>query len=130
MINLKVLKKNQKELEQKQKKKGEKMKNRFSVNKLFRSAVCILLAVIMLALCACNGGGEEPQPSEQGSTLLVRVVKVKNDASAGEALGAADVELVEIDATSAPEDLSERSAAIIAYSLGDIVTMPIALFFE
>ena len=80
------------------------MKNRFSVNKLFRSAVCILLAVVMLALCACNGGNEEPQPSEQGSTLLVRVVKVKNDASAGEALGAADVELVEIDATSAPED--------------------------
>ena len=104
------------------------MKNRFSVNKLFRSAVCILLAVVMLALCACNGGNEEPQPSEQGSTLLVRVVKVKNDASAGEALGAADVELVEIDATSAPEDFLTKITTAVGRKLtvdvkaGDVLT--------
>lgn len=104
------------------------MKNRFSINKLLRSAVCILLAVVMLALCACNGGNEEPQPSEQGSTLLVRVVKVKNDASAGEALGAADVELVEIDATSAPEDFLTKTTTAVGRKLlvdvkaGDVLT--------
>ena len=104
------------------------MKNRFSINKLFRSAACILLAVVMLALCACNGGNEEPQPSEQGSTLLVRVVKVKNDASAGEALGAADVELVEIDATSAPEDFLTKTTTAVGRKLlvdvkaGDVLT--------
>lgn len=104
------------------------MKNRFSINKLLRSAVCILLAVVMLALCACNGGNEEPQPSEQGSTLLVRVVKVKNDASAGEALGAVDVELVEIDATSAPEDFLTKTTTAVGRKLlvdvkaGDVLT--------
>ena len=93
------------------------MKNRFSINKFFRAAVCLVLAVVMLALCACNGGGEEQQPSEQESTLLVRVVKVKTDAATGSTLGAASLETVEIDAASAPEGYLDKTVDAIGRKL-------------
>ena len=104
------------------------MKNRFSVNKLFRSVVCTVLAVVMLALCACNGGGEEQQPSEQESTLLVRVVKAKEDVAAGSFFGITALETVEVDASTVPEGYIAKTTDAVGRKLladvkaGDIIT--------
>ena len=104
------------------------MKNRFSVNKLFRSVVCTVLAVVMLALCACNGGGEEQQPSEQETTLLVRVVKAKEDTAAGSFFGITALETVEVDASTVPEGYLAKTTDAVGRKLladvkvGDIIT--------
>ena len=105
------------------------MKNRFSVNKMFRSVVCVLLAIVMLAFCGCNNASENNDASQiDETTLVVRVVKVKADAAKGSSLGVADVETVEIAEKDVPTGYLNKVSDVVGRELladvkaGDILT--------
>lgn len=103
------------------------MKNRFSVNKILRSLTCLLLAVVMLALCGCNPGTEDKGATDE-TTIVVRVVRAKGDAAAGEALGISELELVEIDEKTAPEGYLVKTTEatgrelLVDVKAGDVIT--------
>lgn len=86
---------------------------------VIKALAFILLAVTVLFSCSCNGGGEEIVT--EAPKLLVRALRAKVDASAGEALGVKDVEVVEVERTLAPDDyLIKTNDAIGRQLLVDI----------
>ena len=87
--------------------------------KVIKALAFILLAVTVLFSCSCNGGGEEIVT--EAPKLLVKALRAKVDASAGEALGVKDVEVVEVERTLAPDDyLIKTNDAIGRQLLVDI----------
>ena len=86
---------------------------------VIKALAFILLAVTVLFSCSCNGGGEEIVT--EAPKLLVKALRAKVDASAGEALGVKDVEVVEVERTLAPDDyLIKTNDAIGRQLLVDI----------
>ena len=86
---------------------------------VIKALAFILLAATVLFSCSCNGGGEEIVT--EAPKLLVKALRAKVDASAGEALGVKDVEVVEVERSIAPDDyLIKTNDAIGRQLLVDI----------
>ena len=66
--------------------------------------LCLALALVMLTLCACNTATEEGQTeAETAEPVMVKAVRVKENAAAGSALGIKSLELADVDANTLPE---------------------------
>lgn len=78
---------------------------------VIKALAFILLAVTVILSCSCNGGGEEIVT--EAPKLLVKALRAKVDASAGEALGVKDVEVVEVERSIAPDDYLTKTNEVI-----------------
>ncbi|MBE6593135.1 MAG: hypothetical protein E7642_03980 [Ruminococcaceae bacterium] len=107
------------------------MKNINAVKSGVRCALCILLALVMLALSACNTAPAEsskPTEAETDAPVMVKAVRAKESAMAGTGLGVTGVELVDLDKSTLPEgyltkvtDIAGRKL-LVDVAAGDIIT--------
>ena len=76
------------------------MKKRNACRRGFRYIMCFALALVMLALSACNGVVEVTEGATEASTkepVMVTAIRVKQDVTEGSALGVKMLEAVEVD---------------------------------
>ena len=107
------------------------MKRINSIKRGFGVAFCIALAVIMLALSACNSVNvEETEPAEKPTEapVMVSVLRARENVMAGTGLGVKSVEVVELDKNTLPEgyltkvtDVTGRKL-LVDVAVGDIIT--------
>jgi hypothetical protein len=82
----------------------------------------------MLAFCGCNSEISDASDSSAESSVVVRVVKVKEDSAKGDFLGITKLEVVELDEKTLPEGYFSKTTDIVGRELlqdvkaGDIIT--------
>ena len=92
---------------------------------VIKALALVLLVLTVFLACSCNGGGEEVET--EAPKLLVKALRVKVDAAAGENLGIKDVEVVEVERTLAPDDYLIKTSEVIGRTLlvdvkaGDVI---------
>jgi hypothetical protein len=90
-----------------------------------KALACVLLAVLMILGCSCNGGGADSGAQEP--ELLVRALRTKVDAAKGGYLGIKDVEVVEINRDLVPDDYLIKTNEVVGRALladikaGDVI---------
>ena len=90
----------------------------------------MLLALALLT--SCNSAGEQESDTEaqteESTTSLVRVIKVKKDLKKGTILSAKDIEIVDVEDSGIPDRYVKSSSEVINRKLldplkaGDIIT--------
>ena len=78
------------------------MKKR-SIGKILKTAVCTMLAMIMIVLGSCTPGETQNTDKPTNAPKMVQVVRLKNDAAKGTFLGVSSVEVVEADENTLPD---------------------------
>lgn len=96
------------------------------------SVLCIILAVLMLTVCACNTGsqtGQEDKTTETKETSGVKIsaLVAKKDAKKGSVLTVKDVEVIEVDQASTGDDYLTMPTQVVSKPLlvdikaGDVI---------
>lgn len=109
------------------------MKKNNAIKRVSKYALCLVLALVMLALCACNATTvlEETEKSNSDSTeapVMVSALRVKENVMAGMGLGVKSIEVVEVDKNTLPEgylakitDVTGRKL-LVDVAAGDFIT--------
>ena len=92
---------------------------------VIKALALVLLVLTTFLACSCDGGGEAVET--EAPKLLVKALRAKVDAAAGENLGIKDVEVVEVERTLAPDDYLIKTSEVIGRTLlvdvkaGDVI---------
>lgn len=95
------------------------MNKKYIVKRALTCMLCLALALVMLTLCACNTANNNGQgESDTAEPVIVKAVRVKENAAAGAALGVKNIELVDVDANTLSEGyltkLTDATGRILA----------------
>ena len=95
---------------------------------VIRLLACVLLVAMAILGCSCNDAANDTEgDATEAPKLLVRALRVKVDAAAGEFLGIKDVEVVEVERSLAPDDYLTATNEIVGRALlsdvkaGDVI---------
>ena len=96
---------------------------------IWKALICLLLAAVMITMCACNTN--EPEEIEEEETEkveeetaapeIVNAVILKTGKMKNEFISSADIDIVEVDKSLLPEDYISKKTEVIGKWAADII---------